>query len=166
MPKGKSEFSSRFIHVFRTLLPSPFAIAIVLTIATALLALLFGTFPDDSSKLKQLALWWEKGLWDKGLMVFALQAMIMLVLGHVLALTKPVAKLIDKVTKRFCNSTSSAAYTVTLLTVLAGLFNWGVGLIFGAIFARKVAEYAARSSIKLNYALIGAAGYSGLMVWH
>ena len=46
------------------------------------------------------------------------------------------------------------------------LFNWGLGLIFGAIFARKAGEHASRKNIKLNYPLIGAAGYSGLMVWH
>ena len=55
---------------------------------------------------------------------------------------------------------------MTLLTVLVSLFNWGLGLIFGAIFARKVAEYAHKHNRKLNYPLIGAAGYSGLMVWH
>lgn len=165
----KKSFSKKFIRVFRTLLPSPFAIAIVLTLVTAALALGFGVFDDGTTaggKLCQLANWWEEGMWNNGLMVFALQAMIMLILGHVLALTKPVAWLIDSVTKRFCNSTATAAYTVTLLTVLAGLFNWGVGLIFGAIFARKVAEYAVKKGVKLNYPVIGAAGYSGLMVWH
>src|SRR5690606_18651886 len=55
---------------------------------------------------------------------------------------------------------------VTLLTVLVSLFNWGLGLIFGAIFARKVGEYAQKQQFSINYPLIGAAGYSGLMVWH
>ena len=45
-------------------------------------------------------------------------------------------------------------------------FNWGLGLIFGAIFARKVGEYASKNNIKINYPLIGAASYSGLMAWH
>jgi len=44
--------------------------------------------------------------------------------------------------------------------------GWGLGLIFGAIFARKVAEHAKKMSMPLNYGVIGAAGYSGLMVWH
>ncbi|MBT6439192.1 MAG: short-chain fatty acid transporter, partial [Flavobacteriales bacterium] len=34
------------------------------------------------------------------------------------------------------------------------------------IFARKVAEHAVKNNFKLNYPIIGAAGYSGLMVWH
>ena len=99
------------------------------------------------------------------LLVFAFQMMLMLILGHVLALTGPVEALINQ-TLRFCTNTSKAAMVVTLLTVIVALFNWGLGLIFGAIFARKVAEYAAHNHFSLNYPLIGAAGYSGLMVWH
>ena len=95
-----------------------------------------------------------------------MQMMLMLVLGHVLALTKPVDRAIQFFTTRYCNSTASAALMVTLLTVTVALFNWGLGLIFGAIFARKVAEHASRHLLELNYPIIGAAGYSGLMVWH
>ena len=39
---------------------------------------------------------------------------------------------------------------VALLTVFISLFNWGLGLIFGAIFARKIAEQAKKNSKKLN----------------
>lgn len=108
---------------------------------------------------------WEAGLWNAALLVFSMQMMLMLVLGHTLALTKPVDSVIRFAT-RFCNSTSHAAAIVTFLTVLVALFNWGLGLIFGAILARKVGEHAVRNNLELNYPLIGAAGYSGLMVWH
>ena len=80
---------------------------------------------------------WEKGLWNPPLMVFAMQMMLMLVLGHTLALTNPVDRFIGQAT-RFCNSTASAAGIVTFLTLIVALFNWGLGLIFGAILARKV----------------------------
>lgn len=113
----------------------------------------------------QLLSFWENGLWHNGLLVFALQMMLMLVLGHVLALSRPVNGLIQSLTK-YCTTTANAAMLVTLLTVAVSLFNWGLGLIFGAIFARKVAEFAAENKYKINYALVGAAGYSGLMVWH
>ena len=91
--------------------------------------------------------------------------MLMLVLGHVLALSKPVNKLIS-IAVKYCNNTANAAALVTLLTIIVSLFNWGLGLIFGAIFARKVGEHAMSKNISMNYPLIGAAGYSGLMVWH
>ena len=62
--------------------------------------------------------------------------------------------------------TANAATIVTLFTLMVSFFNWGLGLIFGAIFARKVGEQAVQNNTPLHYPLIGAAGYSGLMVWH
>jgi len=117
------------------------------------------------SRSVQLLNHWYDGLWSTGLMKFGFQMMLMLLLGHVLALSKPVDSLLNKITP-ICKNTAQAAFYVTLFTVLVSLFNWGLGLIFGAVFARKVGEFALRSNIKLNYPLIGAAGYSGLMVWH
>ena len=89
----------------------------------------------------------------------------MLVLGHVLALSRPVNQAINFMTN-FCSSTAKAAFFVCLLSLIVSLFNWGLGLIFGAIFARKVAENANKNKWKIHYPLIGASGYSGLMVWH
>lgn len=239
-------FTEKYTKAFRTLLPTPFTIAIVLTIVTYLLSLSFGNkLPDENiaiqesveetllisnsdntvwtyfdtgtkytvqndtltlmhqkeildlkaiisekgnnykTKLKfevsnmrqvtlvnestsrslQLLDHWYDGLWSTGLMKFGFQMMLMLLLGHVLALSKPIDKLLNKITP-ICKSTAQAALYVTLFTVLVSLFNWGLGLIFGAVFARKVGEFALRSNIKINYALVGAAGYSGMMVWH
>ena len=154
--------SARLIRVFKTLLPAPFTIAVVLTLVTFVLAYFLS--PNQETPLSLLN-YWEKGLWNSPLLVFAVQMMLMLVLGYVLALTKTVSHWIDKATL-FCSNTSQAAAWVTLLTLLVSFFNWGLGLVFGAIFARKVGEHATKNNIPLNYPLIGAAGYSGLMVWH
>jgi short-chain fatty acids transporter len=91
--------------------------------------------------------------------------MLMLVLGHSLALTTFFNSLINQIIKRLQTGTQ-AAFAVTLTTILVALFNWGLGLIFGAIIARKVGENFTDRKIKLNYPLIGASGYVGLMVWH
>ena len=160
-------FTDKYTKAFKYLLPAPFTIAVALTIITFLIALVT-TKPATEGVLSystQLLKYWENGVWNSGLMVFAMQMMLMLVLGHVLALTKPVNNIINLAVKK-CNNTAKAAALITLLTILVSLFNWGLGLIFGAIFARKVAEHATKLKIKLNYPLIGAAGYSGLMVWH
>ena len=39
-------------------------------------------------------------------------------------------------------------------------------MVFGAIIARKFGEHFSKHQIQYNYPLMGAAGYSGLMVWH
>ena len=111
----------------------------------------------------RLLSYWEGGFFS--FLTFAMQMMLILVLGHVLALTQPADWLIRGLVSH-CNSTVKAAYIVTLATLLVAFFNWGLALIFGAILARKVGEHAAKNSFALNYPLIGAAGYSGLMVWH
>lgn len=154
--------SAKLIRIFKALLPAPFTIAVILSAITFLLAYFLS--PKDVSAL-QLLTYWEEGLWNAPLLVFAVQMMLMLVLGHVLALSNTISKYIDKAI-RLCTNTSTAAAWVTLLTLIVSLFNWGLGLVFGAIFARKVGEYASKNNISLNYPLIGAAGYSGLMVWH
>jgi short-chain fatty acids transporter len=66
----------------------------------------------------------------------------------------------------YCTNTANAAFLVCLLTLLVSYFNWGLGLIFGAIFARKVAENAKDNNWEIHYPIIGASAYSGLMVWH
>ena len=120
---------------------------------------------ETPSKLEQLFSFWYSGLWGKGGLTFAFQMMLMLVLGHVLALSPPLERSINKITP-YCNTTAKAACFVTFFTLLTSWFNWGLGLIFGAIFARKVGEFSIRNNTPLNYGLVGAAGYSGLMIWH
>jgi len=158
-------FTNKFVKVYKALLPSPFTIAIVLSFFAFFTALFFGTGKEGEFKPYTILTYWENGLWNNSLLVFAMQMMLMLVLGHVLALSNPVNNFIQKVTSHL-DSTPKAAAVVTFLTMLVAFFNWGLGLIFGAIMARKVAEEALRKNWKINYPLIGAAGYSGLMVWH
>lgn len=159
-------FSSAIEKAFKTLLPAPFTIAVILTITTLVLAFtLTSSEATGVARITEVIGFWEQGLWNAPLLVFAMQMMLILVLGHTLALTKPVDVIIGYAT-RYCNNTANAAAIVTLLTVLVALFNWGLGLIFGAILARKVGEHAVKNDININYPLIGAAGYAGMMVWH
>lgn len=160
-------FAERFETVFRKTLPSPLSIALVLTFIAFSVAL-FSTCPQDVSH-GQYALdllnIWQNGMWQSSLLAFTVQMMLILVLGHTLALSKPVSRFIDKLTERIQNGTQ-AAVLVGVLTILVALFNWGLALIFGAVFARKVAEMAHRKSMAISYPLVGASGYIGLMVWH
>lgn len=151
--------------VFKRYLPSPFTIAILLTVVTVILALCFTENKEGQNHVVTVLSYWESGIWNNGLLVFAYQMMLILVLGHVLVLSKPMEKLILGITS-LVRTTSSAAVLVVLPTMLVSFFNWGLGLIFGAILARKVGEYAQANNIPINYPLVGAAGYGGLMVWH
>ena len=81
--------------IFKKFLPNPFTIAVILSITTFFIALIFTNKEADLiTKSFLLFNYWEQGLWNAGLLVFAVQMMLMLVLGHALALTKPVNKII------------------------------------------------------------------------
>lgn len=157
--------ASKFIEkTFNRFIPSPFTLAVILTLFTMLMAFFFTGEQTWSSGIDILK-YWQFGMWDPALLVFAVQMMLILVLGHVLVLSRPAASLIEKITG-FVNSNLSAVVTVSISTMLVAFFNWGLGLIFGAIMVRKVAERAKKERFKINYPLLGAAGYVGLMVWH
>lgn len=156
-------FADKFVRTAQRVLPSPFTIAILLTAFTIVLALLFTESQSDQPHLLEILGYWEGGFFN--FLKFAMQMMLILVLGHVLALTKPANALIQSLVKH-CTSTPKAAFIVTFVSILVAFFNWGLALILGAIFARKVGEFASKNQIPINYPLIGAAGYAGLMVWH
>jgi short-chain fatty acids transporter len=151
--------------LFRRFLPSPFAIAILLSLLTIALAFFFTEAPTNQSHLPVILSYWENGIWNNDLLVFAYQMMLILVLGHILVLSKPMNVLIVKLTNLVSN-TSNAVLLISFTTMLVSFLNWGLGLIFGAILARKVAEAAQQRNFNINYPLVGAAGYVGLMIWH
>ena len=161
-------YLTKFIeNLFKRFLPSPFIIAVILTFTTIIIAVVFSNFVDSKSSLSffEILSSWERGVWNKDLLVFAYQMILILVLGNILVLSPPVSKLILTIAK-YATSTQKAVVIVSFSVMLVAFFNWGLGLIFGAILARKIGDYSAENNIKLNYPLVGAAGYVGLMVWH
>ena len=149
---------------FQRWLPSPFTIAVILTVVAALMAL------RQASAFEVLDAW-RQGLWNEGLIRFAFQAMFMLVLGHVLALAPPVLKALRKAIDWIVKAPVNAPAKVALLSMVMGWVNWGLGLIAGAILVRGVmdrrrqeGEGSPLASVSLG--VLGAAGYTGLLVWH
>lgn len=157
--------STRYIEIaFKRLIPSPFTLAVLLSLFTLLIAFGFQEEHNARSFVKILQ-YWQNGMWEPSLLVFAIQMMLILVLGHVLVLSRPIAWITQKLTN-LVTGNSSAVILVSVTTMLVAFFNWGLGLIFGAIMARKVGEASKERGFKINYPLVGAAGYVGLMVWH
>lgn len=153
-------FTQRYADWFKRLLPSPFSIAVILTI----LIFTVSFFISDKN-VSTLLTDWQAGLWSSNLLAFAFQMMLMLVLGHTLALSSFFDTVITKLISPI-KTTAQAAAIVTFTTIIVAFANWGLGLIFGAIIARKIGENFTKKKLPLNYPLIGAGGYVGLMVWH
>ncbi|MBK42705.1 MAG: short-chain fatty acid transporter [Flavobacteriaceae bacterium] len=156
----------KFIEkLFKSYIPSSFSIAVVLTLISFIGAFCLTNESGESKYLIQILSYWEKGVWDSSLLVFAYQMILILILGHIIVLSPTIENLISSLTKKIKTS-SQALAILSVATMLLAFFNWGMGLIFGAIFARKIGEHCEKNKIKINYALVGAAGYIGLMVWH
>ena len=129
------------------------------------MALLFTENPTNEWHIISILKFWEEGIWNTGLLVFGYQMMLILVLGHILVLSPPMRWCINKIIA-LVYDTRSAVIIVSICTMLVSFWNWGFGLIFGAILARKVGESFQQKGIPINYPLVGAAGYVGLMIWH
>ena len=159
-------FLQAYTNFFKKYFPSPFGIAILLSFLTFFLAL-FLTNPNIGTikYIPILGEYWFKGIFKSSLLAFTFHMMLILVLGHVLALTKTFQNIIN-IALSFCTSSAKSVFIITILTILVSMFNWGLGLIFGAIFARKIGEHFQSQNKKLNYALVVASAYVGLMVWH
>ena len=149
---------------FQRWLPSPFSIAVLLTLLAALLAL-------RQASAAEVVDAWTQGLWNPGLIRFGFQAMFMLVLGHVLALAPPVLSALRQAIHWIVKTPAHAPAKVALLSMLTGWLNWGLGLIAGAILVRGVMDRRRREGpasplATVPLGVLGAAGYTGLLVWH
>lgn len=158
-------YSQKTEYYFKRFFPSPFSIAVILTFVVMIWASLSMVSGSMSQNFIQVLSYWENGIWNQSLLVFAYQMMLILVLGHILVLSQPMQNLLNVLTAPI-DSTLKALIIVSLSTMLMAFFNWGLGLIFGAILVRKIGESSVERGFKLNYPLLGAAGYIGLMVWH
>ncbi|TKJ41511.1 short-chain fatty acid transporter [candidate division LCP-89 bacterium B3_LCP] len=146
-----SRISARFV-------PDPFIFALLLTLLTMILGVIF-----TPSSPFDMANHWMGGFWD--LLTFGMQMVLILVTGGVLAQSPPVKRLITMMAG-IPRDTKSAVLLVSLSAMMAALINWGLGLIVGALLARETAKSLKLRGIAHHYPLIGAAGYTGLLIWH
>ena len=151
MIKSSADFFSRIMQRW---LPDAFLFAVILSFIIFVCGILF---QDQSAT--QMANHWGNGFWK--LLSFSMQMVLILVFGHVLAMSKPVQSLLIKIAS-FARSPASGIVLVTLVSILAAWINWGFGLVVGALVAKEVANRVER----LHFPLLIAAAYSGFLVWH
>lgn len=152
-----SRISQRFI-------PDPFVLAVLLTFISFAAALAQTGLDGE----RVLVAWLEgsgggKGFWN--LLAFGMQMCLILVTGHALAQSPPLARALDALARR-ARTPRSAIVIVATGAMVLGLLNWGLGLVGGALLAREVGQRARRSGVRVHYPLLVAAGYSGMLVWH
>lgn len=138
--------------------PDPFVLALALTLVVGLMGVLM-----TESSAWQMVGHWQKGFWD--LLKFGMQMALILVTGHVVAVSRPVHRGVTALA-HLPRTGAGAAMMVCAVTLVAAFINWGLGLVVGALLARDTALELRCRGVPVHYPLLGAAGYSGLVIWH
>lgn len=139
--------------------PEPFVLALVLTLIT-----LLGGFAMSGS-VGAVLLGWYGGFSSTPLLAFALQMCLILVTGQALASSPPVQRLVRAIA-RWPKRTPAAAGLVAFIACVTGLVQWGLGAVVAAFVVREIAHSAAEDGRPMDIAVLGAAAYTGLAVWH
>ena len=140
-----SDFFSDFIKNY---LPDPFLFAVILTVITGLL----GIFLENKTPMDMVS-YWGQGFW--GLLTFAMQMIIMMIGGSVLAQAPLIQRIMDKIAD--IPKTPRGAYMMaTFFEGVMAYLNWGLGLIAGTLMAKKLAERVPG----VHYPLIIAVSYT------
>ena len=139
-------------------IPSALVFVIVLTVIVAILALTL----TDAGPVDVIRSWGD-GL--AGLLAFMTQMALVLLLGHTLANTRLVRRLLNKLGGVPRNAIQAYAF-VFVVASIASLITWGLGLVVGGLLAKEVAAQLRARGVRLHFPLLVAAGYSGFVVWH
>jgi short-chain fatty acids transporter len=144
--------------VVERFIPSALVFAIVLSFVVALMALaLTDAGPVDVVR------GWGEGL--SGLLAFMTQMALILMLGHTLANTRPVRRLLESLGA--LPKTAMQGYLfVFVVAAVASLITWGLGLVVGVLLAVEVARQGREKGLNLHFPMLVAAGYSGYVIWH
>lgn len=140
--------------VMQKFLPDAYIFAVILTIIV-FIASLIATKQNFISIVGH----WGKGVWS--LLAFSMQMVLVLVTGHVLALSPPFKKLLDHLSN-IPKTPAQGIALVSIISYTACILNWGFGLIIGAIYAKEIAKKVKA----IDYRLLIASAYSGFVLWH
>jgi len=142
-----------FTRLVDRYLPDPFIFVLLLTLITFIIANVF-----TPASTEQVLSAWGGGFWS--LLQFAMQMLLVLLTGYMLASTPPINRALNWLAK-FANTAPKAILLVTFISLLASWLNWGFGLVIGALFAKAIARHTL-----VDYRLLVASAYSGFVVWH
>jgi short-chain fatty acids transporter len=148
-----NRLASLFVRIVERWMPDPFLFCVLLTALAYLLALaLTPAGPGD------LVTHWYRGLWD--ILPFAMQMILILLTGSVLANARPVRRLLTALAS-LPRSQGSAVVLLAVSALLLALVNWGVALVASALLAREMA----RRVPGCDFGFLVAAAYSGFVIW-
>ncbi len=150
-------FGERCSDLSEAYVPDPYVIAILLTFVAAGAALVTGAGPQTTLTA------WTKGVWT--LLPFMAAISVLLLTGDAIAKSPTFTRGLERLA-RLPNSRFSAVWFTAFVAMAASVVSWAIGLIVGAIMAKRVAYECQEKGISVHYPLLAAAGYTSLMVFH
>ena len=154
MKKIFEKMTAGSVRLVEKYLPDPYIFALILTFFVFVVSLLV-TKMTPMNVVKA----WYGGFWN--LLAFAMQMALVLVTGTILATAPAFKKGLGKLASIPKNKIQAVLW-VSAIGLVAAWINWGFGLVIGAIFAKEVAKRVK----KVDYPLLIAAAYSGMLIWH
>jgi short-chain fatty acids transporter len=145
---------NRITRLVSRYLPDAYVFAVILTFIVFILGMTV-----EGKSAGEMVEYWGNGFWN--LLKFAMQMALMLILGHVIAISEPVQKLLS-FSLKFVTNDLTAILFVTFAGIFASLFNWGFALVAFAILSKAVVKK--RPNLSFGYLL--ACAYGGFLVWH
>ena len=150
------KFTNGCVNLVNRWLPDPFLFAIILTIVVYIAAL----FTTKMTPIEMVNAWGnDAGFWS--LLGFAMQMVLVLVLGSAMASARVCKRALGKIASLAHNKKQAIIITTAVSTACCWI-NWGFGLIACALLAKEIA----RRVREVDYPLLIASAYSGFVVWH
>jgi len=137
--------------------PDAFIFALVATV----LVIVAGVTATPATPM-QIVDAWGRGFWE--LIPFTLQMALIIITGHVLATSPPMARVIRTIAT-WPRTPRGAVALVAIFAMASSWFNWGFSLVFSAMIAIEIAK---REDIEggVDYRALAAASFLGLgSVW-
>lgn len=159
-----------FARLVERLLPDPLVLAALLTLLVFGVGLALPQAPalaDQPIGARSVALsrLWLDAVWNPAFLTFALQMCVVLLTGYGLA-RAPLATRGLRWLAGLASSNRRAVYLIALTSCVGCWINWGFGLVLAGLLAAEIRRELARRSVHCQYALIVAAAYAGMMIWH
>jgi len=149
-----SRVATALTVISQRVVPSAFAIAVLLTFIIFGIAIVAGATP------LQVLVAWGNGFWS--LLSFAMQMSLVILTGYIVS----TAPAVDRVFTRLAavpRTPRGAIVMMALVSMGLAWFHWGLSIVGCAMFVRHVA----RRQPRVDYRLLVAAAYFGMgATWH
>jgi len=143
-----------FVNVMQKYLPDPFTIAWLITLVVCAMAI--GITPTSPL---QIVNYWGQSFFD--ILGFAMQMALVVVTGYALAVSRIVRNFLKRIV-RIPKTPVQTVLFIAFVSMVLYYFNWGLGLIAGALLAKE----AGKQHADVDFRLLVTASFSGIIITH